>query len=64
MIDEVVSLIAGKGSQGVHLGMSARNERAHHFYLKMGFKELARDGVGEDEAIYLGKRLNEGDGSA
>jgi hypothetical protein len=38
--------------------MSARNERAHHFYLKMGFKELARDGVGEDEAIYLGKRLN------
>jgi ribosomal protein S18 acetylase RimI-like enzyme len=64
MIEEVVSLIADKGSPGIHLGMSARNERAYHFYRKMGFEELARDGSGENQAIYLGKRLNEGGGSA
>ena len=64
MIDEIVSLIAGLGSPGIHLGMSARNDRAHRFYLKLGFEELARDGSGENQAIYLGKRLNEGGGSA
>ena len=64
LMDEVISLIEAKGSPGVHLGMSARNERAHQFYLKLGFEELARDGIGEDEAIYLGKRLNEGVDSA
>ena len=64
MIDEVASKITAKGSPGVHLGMSAKNDRAHRFYLKLGFKELARDGSGENQAIYLGKRLNEGGGSA
>ena len=64
MIDEMVTLIAGLGSPGIHLGMSARNERAYYFYLKIGFEELARDGSGENQAIYLGKRLNEGGGSA
>ena len=52
------------GSPGVHLGMSARNERAHGVYLKLGFEELARDGIGENEAIYLGKRLNPAGDSA
>jgi ribosomal protein S18 acetylase RimI-like enzyme len=64
MVDEVASKIAAKGSPGVHLGMSAKNDRAHRFYLKLGFEELARDGSGENQAIYLGKRLNEGGGSA
>jgi ribosomal protein S18 acetylase RimI-like enzyme len=60
MVDEVTSLIQANGSPGVHLGMSARNERAYGFYLKLGFEELARDGAGENEAIYLGKHLNQG----
>jgi len=48
----------------VHLGMSAKNDRAHRFYLKMGFEELARDGSGGEDSIYLGKRLNKGTGAA
>ena len=64
LMDKVISLIAAKGSPGVHLGMSASNERAHHFYLKLGFEELARDGSGGEDSIYLGKRLNEGTGAA
>ena len=64
LVEEVVLLIEAYGSPGVHLGMSARNERAHRFYLKLGFEELARDGSGENEAIYLGKRLNKRSGSA
>ncbi|MBC8243152.1 MAG: GNAT family N-acetyltransferase [Verrucomicrobia bacterium] len=63
LVEEVVLLIEANGSPGVHLGMSARNERAHGFYLKLGFEELARDGSGENEAIYLGKRLNKRGGS-
>ena len=64
LVDEVVSRMESNGSPGVHLGMSARNERAHGFYLKLGFEELARDGIGENEAIYLGKRLNPAGNSA
>jgi GNAT superfamily N-acetyltransferase len=64
LMDKVISLIAAKGSPGVHLGMSASNERAHHFYLRLGFEELARDGSGGEDSIYLGKRLNEGTGAA
>ena len=64
LVDKVVSRMEANGSPGVHLGMSARNERAHGFYLKLGFEELARDGIGENEAIYLGKRLNPAGSSA
>jgi len=64
LVDEVVSRMESNESPGVHLGMSARNERAHGFYLKLGFEELARDGIGENEAIYLGKRLNPAGDSA
>jgi len=63
MVDEVISVIEANGSPGVHLGMSAQNDRAYGFYLKLGFEELARDGTGEDEGIYLGKRFNQGGGT-
>ena len=64
MVDKVISVIEANGSPGVHLGMSAQNDRAYGFYLKLGFEELAPDGSGENQAIYLGIRFNEGGGSA
>jgi hypothetical protein len=41
----------------VHLGMSASNDRAYRFYTKLGFAELERQGEGDDQTIYMGKRL-------
>jgi GNAT superfamily N-acetyltransferase len=57
MMHELMNKLRDKGSPGVHLGMSAHNERAYCFYTKLGFVELARHGEGEDETIYMGKRL-------
>jgi hypothetical protein len=37
--------------------MAASNDRAHHFYLSLGFADLCRNGVGDDETLYMGKRL-------
>ena len=59
MIEKLIELLRGRNSPGVHLGMSALNERAYGFYRKLGFEELVRDGAGDDEAIYLGMRLSE-----
>ena len=41
------------GSPGVHLGVSARNQRALGFYRHLGYEELASDGIGHT----LGLRL-------
>ena len=41
------------GSPGVHLGVSARNARAHAFYLHLGYEELATAAFGH----LLGRRL-------
>jgi hypothetical protein len=37
--------------------MSAHHDRAYRFYKKLGFTDLARQGTGDDETIYMGKRL-------
>jgi ribosomal protein S18 acetylase RimI-like enzyme len=57
MMREIMTRLRAKGSPGVHLGMSASNERAHRFYTKLGFTELVRQGAGENESIYMGRRL-------
>jgi ribosomal protein S18 acetylase RimI-like enzyme len=57
MIDELVSRLRGQGSPGVHLGMSAVNDRAYAFYRALGFEELCRDGTGDTGSIYMGMRL-------
>jgi RimJ/RimL family protein N-acetyltransferase len=46
-----------RGSPGVHLGMWARNTRAHAFYQRLGFRELTRVGTPDTGSIYMGRRL-------
>lgn len=53
LIEQLIGLLRNQGAVGVHLGMSAQNDRAYGFYLKLGFTELCRD----EESIYLGMRL-------
>ena len=55
MMEELLKMLAGRNSPGVHLGMSASNERAFGFYQKLGFHELCRD----DDSIYLGMKLGQ-----
>lgn len=55
LIDSVLEALRGSGSPGVHLGTSARNERAIGFYRHLGFVELTpgRPGAG----VLFGRRL-------
>jgi len=53
MMTTLLRELAAKGSPGVHLGMGATNQRAHRFYTKFGFHELAR----VSDVLYLGKEL-------
>jgi ribosomal protein S18 acetylase RimI-like enzyme len=57
MMNELMSRMRAKGTPGVHLGMAASNDRAYRFYKKLGFADLCRRGAGDDETIYMGKRL-------
>jgi ribosomal protein S18 acetylase RimI-like enzyme len=57
MMEELLGRLRVRGSPGVHLGMSAVNQNAHRFYLKLGFSELASAGEGDQRSITMGKRL-------
>jgi len=57
MMNEVMDRLRAKGVPGVHLGMAGSNDRAYRFYTTLGFVELCRRGEGDDETIYLGRRL-------
>lgn len=57
MMNLLIDRMRAKGTPGVHLGMAASNDRAHQFYLTLGFTDLCRQGVGDDETLYMGKRL-------
>lgn len=57
MMIELMNRLRAQGAAGVHLGMAASNDRAHQFYLSLGFEDLCRQGTGDDETIYMGKRL-------
>ncbi len=59
MMEEIMIRLREAGSPGVHLGMWARNTRAHAFYLRLGFHELALVGSPEEGSRYLGRRLHE-----
>lgn len=57
MMDDLLARLADAGSPGVHLGLWARNTRAHAFYTRLGFEELARVGDGPGQSLYMGKVL-------
>ena len=57
MMLELMNRLRSSGVPGVHLGMAACNDRAHQFYLSLGFSDLCRRGEGEDETLYMGLRL-------
>ena len=58
-----MSLLVCTGSHGVHLEMSAHNERAMKFYKKIGFKVLKFEpdasgkGAPPDDVLILGRKL-------
>lgn len=57
MMERVMTMLAERGSPGVHLGVSSLNPRAIGFYERLGFRELTHTGTGDDRCIYMGRRL-------
>lgn len=57
MMDDLLERLRAAGSPGVHLGMWARNTRALAFYTRLGFTQLALVGTGDDQSLYMGRRL-------
>jgi GNAT superfamily N-acetyltransferase len=57
MMEMVMEKLRHRGAPGAHLGVSVANTRAFGFYQRLGFKELARVGAGNEGVIYMGKRL-------
>jgi ribosomal protein S18 acetylase RimI-like enzyme len=45
------------GATGVHLSMASTNSRAERFYQKLGFHELDRTGAGDEQTLYLVRKL-------
>jgi ribosomal protein S18 acetylase RimI-like enzyme len=58
MMEQVMNTLRRRGSPGVHLGVSVRNDPALGFYRRLGFKELVRVGSSTDGVVYLGKALD------
>ena len=57
MMHQLFDLLARRGSAGVHLGVSILNTRARSFYSHLGFRELMREGTGDDACVYMGRPL-------
>jgi ribosomal protein S18 acetylase RimI-like enzyme len=57
MMIQLMDRLRTSGSPGAHLGMSAVNDRAFHFYVSLGFVELEREGTGDHASIYMGIEL-------
>jgi ribosomal protein S18 acetylase RimI-like enzyme len=59
MLERVITILRERGSPGAHLGVSAYNQPAYGFYLRLGFRELIRVGTGNDACIYMGKSFRD-----
>jgi GNAT superfamily N-acetyltransferase len=57
MMEQIMDTLRRRGSPGVHLGVSVRNDPALGFYRRLGFKELIRVGSVTDGVVYLGRTL-------
>jgi len=53
LMEHLQDALRADGSRGIHLGVSARNERALGFYAHLGYEELSFDGI----TYRLGLRL-------
>jgi ribosomal protein S18 acetylase RimI-like enzyme len=59
MIDHWLDAMRHRGVRGAHLGVGTRNARAMRFYLRYGFKEIAREGDTLILAITLSSETTE-----
>lgn len=59
LIETLLSALTAAGSPGVHLGVSASNERAISFYRRMGFVDLTPGGSASGRGLAMGCRLRE-----
>jgi ribosomal protein S18 acetylase RimI-like enzyme len=59
LIDRVMQTLRGRGSPGVHLGMSAQNTQARGFYQRLGFGEVGRGGSGDEAVVYMSMNVQE-----
>ena len=57
MLEKIMDKLRQRRSPGAHIGVSSLNKSAFGFYQRLGFRELTRTGSGNDEVIYLAKRL-------
>src|SRR4051812_1412153 len=57
MLEQVMDRLKVQCSPGAHLGVSAANTAAFGFYQRLGFRELIRDGAGNERVIYMGRKL-------
>ena len=57
MMTRIMDTLRRRGSPGVHLGVSVRNDPALGFYRRIGFTELIRVGSATDGVVYLGRTL-------
>ena len=53
LMSELQERLRAGGSSGVHLGVSARNQRALGFYAHLGYTELHADGMGHTLGLAL-----------
>jgi GNAT superfamily N-acetyltransferase len=57
MLSQVMENLRGRGSPGVHVGVSPLNVAAQGFYQRLGFHEMTRVGTADDGCLYFGKRF-------
>lgn len=58
MFETWLAVARARGIEAMHVGVNRSNARALHFWLKLGFAELAFDGAAEGRTTWMGRRVN------